>query len=62
MVETYPFPSSLALVPVKLLEKGWSGVHHISDVKPLPLSPNEFTNEGKSNALPIVTTFGLKPC
>ncbi len=47
VVETYPFPSSLALVPVKLLEKGWSGVHQISDVKPLPLSPNEFTNEGK---------------
>ena len=41
---------------------GWFGVHHTSEVSPLPRAPSELITEGNSSALPMVTIFGLKPC
>ena len=54
--------SSFALCPVRPDLNGWFGVHQISLVRPSALSPIDSGTCGKSNALPIVTIFGLKPC
>jgi branched-chain amino acid transport system ATP-binding protein len=46
---------------VRLDEKGWSGVHQTSEVSP-STPPSASIAEGKSNALPMLTTLGWKPC
>ena len=41
---------------------GKVGVHQISLDSPSPRAPSDFTTDGNSSALPMVTILGWKPC
>ena len=53
------FAITVVMIPSSVYAQEKIGVQSTSFEKSTII---EFTNEGKSNALPIVTTFGLKPC
>src|SRR5262245_19680339 len=62
VVFVYASVSSPALCPVSPDLNGCAGDHQISVVNPLPRAPIELMTDGNSSALPMVTTFGRKPC